>query len=36
MVVSHDGKYLFFASFRGGTSQVYRVDAKVIEHMRPL
>jgi hypothetical protein len=33
--VSHDGKYLFFASFRGGSSQVYWVDARVIEDMRP-
>jgi Tol biopolymer transport system component len=33
--VSNDGKYLFFASFRGGRSQVYWVDARVIEEMRP-
>jgi len=34
--VSLDGRYLFFLSFRGGKSQIYWVDAAVIEAMRPI
>jgi len=34
-MVSQDGKYLFFTSFRKGNCNAYWVDAKVIETMRP-
>jgi hypothetical protein len=34
-MVSPDGKYLFFTSGRGGADDIYWVDARVIDAMRP-
>jgi len=34
-MVSPDGKYLFFASDRAGSNDIYWVDARVIEPFRP-
>jgi len=34
-LVSPDGKYLFFISDRTGNSDIYWVDAKIIEELKP-
>jgi Tol biopolymer transport system component len=34
-MISKDGKYLFFLSFRSGKSYPYWVSAKIIEELRP-
>jgi len=34
-VVSPDGKYLFFRSYRNGNNDIYWVDAKIIEELKP-
>jgi Tol biopolymer transport system component len=34
-MISPDGKYLFFTSTRSGNGDIYWVDAKVIDLMRP-
>ena len=34
-MLSPDGKYLFFTSGRGGADDIYWVDARVIDAMRP-
>ena len=33
--VSGDGKYLFFHSMRNGNGDIYWVDAKILEELRP-
>lgn len=34
-IVSPDGKYLFFRSYRNGNNDIYWVDAKIIEDLKP-
>lgn len=34
-MISPDGKYLFFSSRRRGNEDIYWVDAKVIENLKP-
>ena len=34
-ILSPDGKYLFFSSYRTGNGDIYWVDAKVIEELKP-
>jgi len=33
--VTYDGKYFFFSSSRSGNGDIYWVDAKTIEELRP-
>jgi len=34
-MLSHDGKYLFFTSYRRGDGDIYWVDARIIEKFKP-
>jgi Tol biopolymer transport system component len=33
--ISPDGKYIFFGSFRNGNGDIYWVDAKIVDELRP-
>ena len=33
--ISPDGKYIFFGSFRNGNGDIYWVDAKIIDELKP-
>jgi len=34
-MLSPDGKYLFFTSKKTGNGDIYWVDARIIEHLKP-